>query len=62
MILKTFHFVTVLKCFEMFKKHKSFLEKIRGARLYIPVKNEVLSINDILVFDGYFLRRPIKYI
>ncbi len=48
------------RCFEMFKKNKSFLEKIRGSRLYIPVKNEVFGINDILVFDGYFLEDPLN--
>jgi len=48
------------KCFEMYKKNKSFIEKIRGARLYIPIKNQVLKINDILVFDGYFLEDPLN--
>ena len=48
------------KCFYMFKKNKSFIEKIRGSRLYIPIKNDKLGINDMIVFDGYFLEDPLN--
>ena len=48
------------KCFDMYKKNKSFLEKIQGSRLYIPFKNETLDINHIMVFEGYFLEDPLN--
>lgn len=49
-----------IKCFEMLKKNKSFLEKIQGARLYIPVKNAILGHNHFLVMDGYFIEDPLN--
>ena len=48
------------KCFDMFKKNKTFIEKIQGSRLYIPIINETLGINDIIIFDGYFLEDPLN--
>ena len=49
-----------IKCFEMLKKNKSFLEEIQGARLYIPVNNEELGYNHYLVMDGYFIEDPLN--
>ncbi len=49
-----------IKCYEMIKKNKSFLEKIQGARLYIHIKNTKLEIDDVLVFNGYFLEDPLN--
>ena len=48
------------KCFEMFKKNKSVIEKIQGGRVYIPICNESMDIDDIMVFDGYFLEDPLN--
>ena len=46
-------------CFQMFKKNKSFLEKLQGGRLYLKIN---LGENDFkfLVFDGYFLEDPLN--
>lgn len=49
-----------VKCFEMIKKNKSFLEKIQGARLYIPIINTYLGLKEYIVFDGYFLEDPLN--
>ena len=49
-----------VRCFEMIKKNKSFLEKIQGARLYIPIMNENLGLQEYMVLDGYFLEDPLN--
>ena len=45
-----------IKCVEMFKKKKSFMEKIQGARLYIPLRNKKQN----LCIDGYFIEDPLN--
>ena len=58
--LKNIPFCDKAKCFDMFKKNKSFLEKIQGARLYIPLRNCELGVNHIMVYEGYFLEDPLN--
>ncbi len=47
-------------CFPMFKKNKSVVEQIQGARLYLKIENQKLRIQDMIVLDGYFLEDPLN--
>jgi hypothetical protein len=58
--IRNIHLIKKSKCFPMYKKSKTFIEKILGARLYLPIKSKKYDIDDILVFDGYFQEDPLN--
>ena len=45
--------------YEMYKKNKTFIEKLQGGRLYIKIFIDNQKIK-YLVFDGYFLEDPLN--